>query len=111
MNRRKFLERTGASLALSPWLRGQTAAHVSIDLKNCTVVYPEGASPREKKAAAVLVEEAAKRSGLEWRAQAGGHVTTQSVIYLATRSKMPNLTPEGYSIRIESQQIFITGAD
>jgi Glycosyl hydrolase family 20, domain 2 len=111
MNRRKFLERTGASLALSPWLRGQTAAHALVDLKNCRVIYPESASPREKKAAAVLVEEAAKRSGLEWRAQAGGNVTTQAVIQLATRSNVRNLAPEGYSIRVEGQQIFITGTD
>src|SRR5438270_3786397 len=60
MNRRTFLERAGIACA-SPFLsRGATA--VDFDLSKCVIVGAEGATPREKKALAVLSEEIERRS-------------------------------------------------
>jgi hypothetical protein len=128
MNRRNFITGVGASLAASTWLHADAAAG-EIDLNKAVIILAANASPREKKAAAVLSEEAAKRSQLQWRVQSKAEATPATVIYLGTRtsakafgprvasavSAASQLRPEGYAIRTGSdpngQWIAIIGAD
>ncbi len=121
------MKQASATVALSPWL-GAEPNHDAIDLQKCVVIAPENASRRERKAAAVLVEEAEKRSELRWRIQTSAPAL-ETAIYLGTRTSIRSLgartsravascehvRPEGYVIRVDSDAhgrwISIVGAD
>jgi hypothetical protein len=106
MNRRTFLKETGATVGFSRWLAAQSPEAL-MDLKNCTVITPENASARVKKAAAVLVEEVQKRSGVRWTIRTSG---AEPAVHLsiASSSGQPR---EGFSIRAQGNRISITGSD
>jgi hypothetical protein len=105
MNRRSFLKRNGALVAVAPWLSAQTSGG-PIDLKKCTVVLPANSSARMKKIAAVLAEEVERRTQLRWPiASAAGSGPN---ISLTIGSGQPR---EGYSIRADGSRIAISGSD
>jgi hypothetical protein len=89
MNRRSFLRTASATLAVSPLLQAADEP-ADLDLKQCVIVTADGATARERKAAAVLAEEAQKRSQLRWPVQSGSP-KAGTVIYLATRSSVRKL--------------------
>ena len=112
MNRRTFLQGAGATWAASPFLSSGANAG-EFDLAKCVIVGTESATPREKKALAVLSEEIEKRSQLRppvqtVKASRPGEFT----IYAATRqsartlgsraasavSAASSLPAEGYAI-------------
>ncbi|HEX7359544.1 MAG TPA: glycoside hydrolase family 20 zincin-like fold domain-containing protein [Bryobacteraceae bacterium] len=108
MNRRDFLQQAAAAIACSPLLRAASDSR-EIDLQNCTVVLPEKATAREKKAANALVEEVEKRSELRWRIQSGAPSASSSGIHLGTSAS--HLRAEGYTIHANGRSISIQGAD
>jgi hypothetical protein len=125
MDRRAFLMQAAASLALT------APASSQVDLKDCVVVLPDGATAREKKAAAVLIEEAQRRSGVRWRVERLASAKSAGVtIYAATRAsiralpagvrnrtagRLSSLAAEGFLIETSVQDpetwIAIVGAD
>lgn len=100
------------------------AATPQLDLDQCVIVLPEGASAREQKTALVLSEEVQKRSGLRWAVQNKTDPNAAAIL-LATRASAralgsqfkppPNLAAESFVIQANSDQgksrISILGAD
>jgi hypothetical protein len=67
MRRRAFLQLGAAAAAVPSLLLAlSTSAAPGLDLRDCVVIISRNASAREKKAAQVLVEEAAKRCDILW---------------------------------------------
>lgn len=108
MKRRCFLQQAAGTLACSRWLLA-SAGSDSLDLQNCVVVLPEKATAREKKAAAVLVGETEKRSGLRWRVQTQPAPASAATVRLSSGNSQ--LPAEGYAIRANGQSVSIQGAD
>lgn len=74
-----------------------------IDLRHASVSQPPGASAREKKAAAALIEEVEKRTGIRWTAAPG-----QGPVISLERGQGP---AEGYRIAAEGSRVRVTGND
>ena len=128
MKRREFLKTASMGLAVTPWLKPEEVSS-QIDLKNCVVIAPQNATEREKRAIAVLIEEAEKRSELRWRVQHNPQQHAGTTIFAATHSSSASLGPivtearsaagrlaaEGYVIRTGSGAggpwISVVGAD
>lgn len=128
MKRRSFLRLAAAAACTPEWALGQNRG--GLDLAKAIVIVPENVN-RGQKMAQMLVEEAAKRSGIRWpvRAQAPQQNTGTAsvVIYLGTREnlsgfarKIPdsglrNLPGEGFALRSGSDEsgnwIAVIGAD
>ena len=128
MQRRTFLKLAGSSMVASSRMVAQTSAG-EIDLTNCSLMLSQAAGKREKKAAQVLVEEAAKRCGISWPVTEVSTAHAQVTIYLATAGsahglsqrppvpEMPlrNLPPDAFALHSGRSNggdwIMVTGAD
>ena len=113
MNRRKFLKATAAagSLSFLP-ATAQSASEASIDLSAATVVVRPGTlPPAEKTAAAVLIEEIARRTGITLR-QSTTLPTHGTAIAITSEG---GGKPEGYRLHSEPRGgatvVWVSGAD
>ena len=104
MNRRSFLKGASAAFALSPSFHGAGVSN-NLDLKNCVVLTAESATQREKKAAAVLVEEAQKRSQLRWQTQAKSSPLSEMVIYAGTRVSARKFGPRASAATTAAERL------
>ncbi|MBI4893051.1 MAG: hypothetical protein HY821_20680 [Acidobacteria bacterium] len=94
-------------------------AAAEVDLAKAVVVTARGASKRELKAAAVLVEEVEKRSGIRWKTaqvapEAGAAVVigSKSQVDALLKAAVPAAPgAEGYSTGLKSGKVFVAGAD
>src|ERR1700761_8069649 len=85
-SRREFVRSAAVAVAAGPsWLAG-AASTTRMDLKECVLVGSENPTARERKALAVLAEEARKRSGLSWSLKAGGNETSAVTIHVGIAS-------------------------
>ncbi len=99
--------------------RAQNAAPV--DFTHAVIVTSPKASAVERQAARMLVEEAARRSGVTLRGSAEAQKPGAPAIYLGSRERPPTgsapLTkgakpgPEGYTLRAAGATVFAIGAD
>lgn len=126
MQRRTFLQLAAASALAPAWAQAQSLA--AMDLRRAVVILGPAPSARERKAAQVLIEEAAKRCGITWPLAASA-LAGQTGIYLTTRhsaqewarpdlapaAALAGLRPEGFLLRsgrdTAGAWIAITGAD
>jgi hypothetical protein len=127
MKRRNFLKLVTATAISPAWSRAQS--HAGIDLRDCAIVLGSSPTPRESKAAQVLLEEAEKRCGIRWPLQRAGKQPAKARIFLATRqsaAKLPHrnfasdaalhsLKPDGFLLRsgrdANGPWIAVLGAD
>jgi hypothetical protein len=98
MQRRRFLQVAGATMIAPAWLAAEGTSW--IDLRDSAVLISGAATARERKAAQVLVEEAAKRCGITWPVSNTRKDARKTTIYLATRESLnklaqPNLISAG----------------
>lgn len=125
MKRRSFLQLASAAAVVSPWQRG-VAETATIDLSDCAVVVAPHATPREKTAATVLLEEVEKRCGLRWPRSEGGNPHAAVRIFLGLQNatvglpghalgNKDHLRAEGFLIRTGTDDagrwIAVIGAD
>src|SRR4051812_27661887 len=93
--------------------RGTYAAQTLI-LSDATVVSPSNATPRERKAVQMLVEEVAKRTGLNWQvinALPQSNATTILVCTAAQELEVAPWAPQGASFPAEGfRLVSATGA-
>ncbi|MCC6590398.1 MAG: hypothetical protein IT168_27145 [Bryobacterales bacterium] len=80
---------------------------MAMDLTRATVVVPANAAKRERKAAAVLVEEVARRSHLRWKV-AQESASGGPAIFLSNTHKGPK---DGYTVRADGSGVRIEGND
>ncbi|MGD9720702.1 MAG: hypothetical protein AB7O59_16135 [Pirellulales bacterium] len=95
------------------------------DLTQAVVVAPEGLSPREQKAVAMLVDEVHKRSGVRWALQNEWPADDRATIAVGPAGKLqevagplaaqfagkPPTAAEGYRIRSVGPRVAIVGND
>ena len=113
-----------ASLLVS--LMGVTgAAGAELDLSKARVVVPGGMSGPEQKAVAMLVEEVARRSYVDWIVAEGGPAQSAPTVYVGQRSALTaafpalaaslplgtELKPEGFQIVTRADSVIIAGND
>ena len=111
MNRRAFLERAAAVLSLAPTL-GRASGRVRVDLTDAAVSLPANASQLEQKAAAVLVEETEKRSGLRWNIGSSDAQNASAAIRLAVvPAGGKPLRAESFAIEVQGRSISIAAPD
>src|SRR5690348_11111494 len=92
MQRRTFLQLAAASAVPVRWVRAQGGA--PIDLRRAVIVLGPSPSPRGRKAAQVLIEEAGKRCGITWPVAAAVGAG-RTGIYLATQQSASGLARPG----------------
>jgi len=91
MRRRTFLKLAGSAMVAQPsWIMAEQDAN-RIALEDVAVMVSDAATPRERRAAQVLVEEAAKRCGIAWPVAKGSNQDARVTIALATRSSAARL--------------------
>ena len=112
-----------ASLLVS--LMGVTGAGAELDLSKARVVVPGGMSGPEQKAVAMLVEEVARRSYVDWIVAEGGPAQSAPTVYVGQRSALTaafpalaeslplgtELKPEGFQIVTRADSVIIAGND
>ena len=128
MKRRSFLRLAGAAMAASPWVMAEAGSDL-LNLHDTAVLLSHSSTPREARAAAVLVEESGKRCGLDWPVGKTRDRSAHVTIALATRQSLSGLSerffasdesirtlaPDGFLIRTEVDStgswIAVVGAD
>jgi hypothetical protein len=97
VKRRAFLKTAAAATALGGLRSGAAFAlegEAWLDLRALAVVLPANPTPRESMAARVLLEESAKRCGLEWTL-GGGEAQQRVSVYVGTRSSWSHSGGQG----------------
>ncbi len=128
MRRRTFLKIAGSAMVVSPAWREAESDTERISLRACAVLVSRSATPRESRAAQILVEEAAKRCGITWPV-GNSNRNAEVTIVLGTREsagellrKIPvseealnGLKPEGFLVQTgkdsSGEWIAVFGAD
>jgi hypothetical protein len=87
-------------------LLGRFAAQ-ALDLAGASVVLPAGASPQERKAAVMLIDEVERRTRLRWPL-ANARPSGAAPAILLTRAAG---RPEGYRISISAGAVTVSGSD
>lgn len=118
MNRRDFIRYSALTLSASQ-VKGTFAANDQmLSLEKSIIVISPSATAREKKAAAVLAEEAQRRSSLVWAVSADAAFGSGLAIYAVTErsakdlgrhfgallESTKNLSAEGFAIRTGSDE-------
>jgi hypothetical protein len=124
---------TGALWLLAVLLAGPGSEARALDLTRAAVLAPPDASPVEKKAVAMLVEEVGRRSGVHWEIQSAleaespadgaviavgqrrplGSIAPRLKEWLARESTNTPEVPEGYAIatREADRAVLVVGSD
>lgn len=80
------------------------AQAAAVDLTHASLIAPDAASPREKKALTMLLEETASRSRIRWKPEPGG----KPPIRITRQAALP---PEGFHLRITASAVSIEASD
>jgi hypothetical protein len=91
MYRRTFLRLAGSAMLVRPtWATAESDTN-RVSLQNATVLISKKATPRESRAAKVLLEEAAKRCGITWPVSSDRGSNGSVSIVLVTRASAAGL--------------------
>ncbi len=92
---------------------GLSRCCAALDLTQAVVVAPEGLSPREHKAVAMLVEEVEKRSHVRWPIATTMPGDAKAVVRIvpAGGREVPVEKAEGFQVRVRDGQVVVSGND
>ncbi len=107
-------------MSVSSTRAGEFAAAGEADLSSAVLLTPDNMEPRQRKAAAMLLDEVERRSGIRWPEMHAWPAEGQTVVALGLATALSafpaaatavNTEPEGYTIRSGKGVVVVAGND